>query len=67
MQDLVTKLSFPPSNLQELPDYLTLEEPEIDEDLTEDNVRKIQIEIPQFQENKFQDQFCPLVRSKRYI
>lgn len=39
------------SNLQNLPDSLTLEEPEIDEDLIED-VRKIQIEIHQFQENK---------------
>lgn len=52
MQDLVRKLSFPPSNLQELSDSLTLEEAEIDEDLTEDNVRKIQIEIHQFQKKQ---------------
>lgn len=40
------------SHLQNLPDSLTLEEPEIDEDLIENNVRKIQTEIHEFQEHK---------------
>lgn len=45
--------NFFSSNLQELPDSLTPGEPEIDDNLIEDNVRNIQIEIHQFQQNKW--------------
>lgn len=50
---LLQNFFFPPtSNLQKLPDSLTLGETEIDEDLMEDNVRKIQIETNPLQQNK---------------
>lgn len=45
---------------------LTVEEPEVDEDLIEYNAKRIQIQIHQFR-RKQADQFHPLVRSTRCI